>query len=54
MEKEDGIAIGHLVNALQDSAHNLERAKSEGKKEEFEKAKREILDIQKRIDSLLR
>jgi|GEM_PF-2078626 len=54
MIKEDGIALKHLIDALQEAINNLEKSRNESKKEEFDRAKAEILDIQKRISSLIR
>lgn len=54
MKKEDAIAVSHLIDSMQDAVDNLENAHKKGDKDGFERAKKEILDIRRRVESLLR
>lgn len=54
MKKEDGIALSQLIDAMQEAADRLEKAHGENDAGNFERAKIEILNIQKKIRSLLR
>jgi hypothetical protein len=53
MKKEDIGAIAQLLNGMRDSAEKLEIAIKERDLEETAKAKKELLDFQKRVSSLI-
>ena len=54
MRKEEAVALGHLVDSVQEALNWLENSKKENDRQKFENAKKEVLDIQRRIAGLLR
>ncbi len=53
MKKEEIAVVAQLLTAMKDSVEKLEDSKRDGDSWKFEKAKKEILEIQKRIDEAI-
>ena len=54
MEKEDATLLIQLLNTMKDLVSKLEEYEKKGNFEKLNKAKKELLDLQGRIDSLVR
>ena len=53
MKKEDLIALAHLITIMKDSLDELEKAQKMKDNQRVIESKKEILNIQKKIDELL-
>lgn len=53
MEKEDIMTLAHLFSAMKDSLGKLESAMKAKDNENILRAKKEIINLQKEVDSLL-
>ncbi len=54
MEKGDAIILAQLIGSMNDAVAKLEKFHEKGDAVNLDKAKREILEIQKKIDGMLR
>ena len=54
MKKEDATLISQLLQTMEEATSQLEIAQKEKNMGNFNKMKREILNLQKKIDQLLR
>ena len=53
MEKEDIAALAQLLKSMEEAVDKLEKAQKDKDLEELQKAKKEILLFQKKVDELL-
>jgi len=54
MEKEEGVILSQLVNSMKDLIVRLKKSYDKGNKIELENTKKEIIILQKKIDSLVK
>lgn len=52
MQKEDVVLLAQLVHAMKDVAREMEKAYEKKDSERLEKAKAELLKLQKEVDRL--
>lgn len=50
MERDDVTLLAQLVHSMEDSVNAMEKALKKGDFEGLEKAKKEVLDLQSKID----
>jgi len=54
MEQDDLLLLAQLIDSMDQASRELEKAYNENNKQDYEKAKKSILEFQNKINFLLR